>query len=115
MDYKKFFLENNKAGLKTRESYIEKNYNEIYNSINLYCDSINLNGVIPFKEKIYIFINKLSNTPICKNCNKKLKFKKSLREGYGSYCSIKCTNQHEDHKNNVKETFNRKYGGSPNL
>ena len=113
MDYKKFFLENNKAGLKTRESYIKKNYNEIYNSINFYCDSINLNGVIPFKEKICIFINKLSDTPICKNCDKKLKFKKSLREGYGSYCSIKCTNQHEDHKNNVKETFNRKYGGSP--
>ena len=60
MDYKKFFLENNKAGLKTRESYIENNYNEIYTSINLYCDNINLKGGIPFKENIYIFINNLT-------------------------------------------------------
>lgn len=113
MDYKKFFLENNKAGLKTRESYIIKKHNDTYQIINEYCDNINLNGDIPFKEKIYIFINNLTEVPICKNCGVKLKFKKSLREGYGSYCSIKCTNQHEEHKNNVKETFNRKYGGSP--
>lgn len=113
MDYKKFFLENNKAGLKTRESYIIKNHNEIHQIINEYCDNINLNGDISFKEKVYIFINNLTEVPICKNCGVKLKFKKSLREGYGSYCSIKCTNQHEEHKNNVKETFNRKYGGSP--
>jgi hypothetical protein len=113
VNYNKFFLENNKAGLKTREPYIEKYYNEIYNIINLYCNKINLNGNTPFKEKIFIFINKLNDIPTCKNCNKNLKFKKSLREGYGSYCSIKCTNQHEDHKNNVKKTFIRKYGGSP--
>lgn len=113
MDYKKFFLENNKAGLKTRESYIIKNHNEIYQIINEYCDNIKLNSDISFKEKVYIFINNLTEVPICKNCGVKLKFKKSLREGYGSYCSIKCTNQHEEHKNNVKETFNRKYGGSP--
>jgi hypothetical protein len=113
MDYKKFFLENNKAGLKTRESYIIKNHNEIHQIINEYCDNINLNGDISFKEKVYIFVNNLTEVPICKNCGVKLKFKKSLREGYGSYCSIKCTNQHEEHKNNVKETFNRKYGGSP--
>ena len=97
MDYKKFFLENNKAGLKTRESYIENNYNEIYTSINLYCDNINLKGGIPFKEKIYIFVNNLTEVPICKNCGKKLKFKKSLREGYGSYCSVSCTNKHDGH------------------
>jgi hypothetical protein len=113
VDYKKFFLENNKAGLKTRESYIIKNHNEIYQIINEYCDNIKLNSDISFKEKVYIFINNLTEVPICKNCGVKLKFKKSLREGYGSYCSIKCTNQHEEHKNNVKETFNRKYGGSP--
>ena len=113
MDYKKFFLENNKAGLKTRESYIIKNHNEIYQIINEYCDNIKLNSDISFKEKVYIFINNLTEVPICKNCGVKLKCKKSLREGYGSYCSIKCTNQHEEHKNNVKETFNRKYGGSP--
>jgi len=113
VDYKKFFLENNKAGLKTRESYIIKNHNEIYQIINEYCDNIKLNSDISFKVKVYIFINNLTEVPICKNCGVILKFKKSLREGYGSYCSIKCTNQHEEHKNNVKETFNRKYGGSP--
>lgn len=113
MNYKKFFLENNRAGLKTREDYIRKKYNTIYNAIQLYCNKIDLNDTTPFKEKIFIFINGLTDTPKCKECDKDLNFKKSLREGYGSYCSIKCTNKHVGHKNNVKDTCIKKYGGSP--
>ena len=95
MDYKKFFLENNKSGLKSRQSYIKKNYTEIFNTINFYCNKLNIDNTTQFKEKIYIFINKLNGIPTCKNCNKQLTFKKSLREGYGSYCSVSCTNKHD--------------------
>ena len=97
MDYKKFFLENNKSGLKSRQSYIKKNYTEIFNTINFYCNKLNIDNTTQFKEKIYIFINKLNGIPTCKNCNKQLTFKKSLREGYGSYCSVSCTNKHDEH------------------
>lgn len=113
MDYKKFFLENNSSGSKTKEDYIKKNYEEIYNEINKYITENNLSVDISFKEKIFLFINDIKDTPKCSTCDVQLRFKKSLKEGYGKYCSIKCTNQSDDHKNKVRHTFNDKYGGHP--
>jgi len=41
MDYKKFFLTDNKSGNKTREDFIKKNYKDIFDNINFLWKKIN--------------------------------------------------------------------------
>jgi hypothetical protein len=113
MDFKKFFLLDNKSGLKTREEYIKKKYNNIFNEINLFIEKNNLDKNLFFKEKIFLFIHDISSKPKCNHCGKELKFKKSLKEGYGVYCSLKCTNSSESHREKIKNTFTKKYNGHP--
>lgn len=113
MDYKNFFLSNNSSGNKTKEIFMKKNHIEIYEKIITFIEEKGLDENLPFKEKVFLFINNITEEPKCKNCNKKLKFKKSLKEGYGVYCSIKCTNQSDSHKQNIKNTFVNRYGGHP--
>jgi hypothetical protein len=113
MDFIKFFLEDNKSGLKTREEYIEKKYNDIFLKINYFIEKNNLNKNLQFKEKIFLFINNIAEQPKCNHCGKELKFKKSLKEGYGSYCSVKCNNQSKEQREKINKTFIEKYGGHP--
>ncbi len=110
--YKTFFTTDNQSGWKTRADFLLKRRPEIYELIINYSKSNHLSK-LPFKIQVWHFINDQPTTPKCLECDKPLNFKKSLREGYGSYCSIKCTNKHETHKNNVKNTCFKKYGGAP--
>ena len=113
MEYKNFFLTDNKSGNKTREDFIKKNYKDIFDNINLFVEKNKLNEDLPFKEKIFLFIHNILEQPKCGNCGKELKFKKSLKEGYGSYCSVKCNNQSKEQIEKIKNTFTKKYGGHP--
>lgn len=113
MDFKKFFLLDNKSGNKSREDFLKKNYRDIFDNINLFVEKNKLNNDLPFKEKIFLFIHNIVEQPKCGNCGKELKFKKSLKEGYGSYCSIKCNNQSKEQREKIKNTFTKKYGGHP--
>jgi hypothetical protein len=113
MDYKKFFLSDNKSGIKTKEDFIKKNHIDIFENIVFFIEKNNLSNDLTFKEKIFLFINNIDEQPKCNNCGKELKFKKSLKEGYGSFCSIKCNNQSKKQKEKIKNTFNKKYGGHP--
>ena len=114
MDYKNFFLTNNGSGNKTKEKYIKKNYEEIYIKINSFIEKNGLSDDhLMFKEKVYLFINNIKKNPKCHTCGEKLKFKRSLKEGYGKYCTIKCTNKSSEHKDKIKNTFKLKYGGHP--
>ena len=110
MDLLKFFIENNNSGAKTKESFLKKNYPELYLDIVNYTNNDLIN--LPFKQKIWHFINKTQNQPKCQNCGNNLKFKKSLTEGYGLYCSILCSNKCEIRKTKIKKTNNDKYGGN---
>jgi hypothetical protein len=70
---------------------------------------------MPFKQKIWHYINEVKEIPTCKKCGVNLKFKRSLTEGYGVYCSLLCTNSDIEHINKIKITNTEKYGGnSPN-
>lgn len=111
MDYKKFFIENNKSGFKTREKYLKNNFNELYISILGFITEDWFNN-LTFKEKIWYFINNVVDKRVCLNCGKDLKFKNSLLNGYGEYCSIPCANKCETHKNKVVKTNLIKYGVS---
>jgi hypothetical protein len=111
MDLLNFFTQNNNSGVKTKESFLKKNYSKLYSEIIEYS---NIDGLIdlPFKQKIWHFINKIQHKPKCQTCDDNLKFKRSLTEGYGLYCSTSCANKCEIRKTKIKETNNEKYGGN---
>lgn len=46
---------------------------------------------VSFSERIYCFINDFKSKPLCKNCNKEVKFLR-ISSGYRPFCSCKCKN-----------------------
>jgi hypothetical protein len=84
------FLIPDPSGKFTKESYLFKNHKEEYDYIVEWCQ---LHGIdeIPFKEKVYLVVNQLTQLPVCKNpsCGKTVKFINSTL-GYRDYCSTKC-------------------------
>ena len=119
------------SGRMSKESYVINNYKDEYD----YIISI-IKEEMPFKEKVFLVLNGMSNSPICKNpnCVNKVKFKNSTI-GYLRYCSNKCISSDPDIKkikeqkslekwgtktpaesNQIKEkiinTNNKKYGGN---
>lgn len=110
MDYKEFFNTDNKSGWKCREDRLKSNYPKIYDEINNFINSNECLMELPFKTKIWHFINDVINIPKCLNCNNTLKFGRSLEEGYPIYCSIKCANKNSEHINKIKETNLHNHG-----
>ena len=86
----KIFNSLDSSGRMYKDSFVSKNHKEEYDYIISYCEDLELQS-IPFKEKAYLVINGLDNTPSCKNssCKNKVKFKNSTI-GYLDYCSRKC-------------------------
>lgn len=109
-DFKIYLTNNNKSGYKTKKNHILNNFPILYNEIIIHSKKNNLIN-LPFKEQLYLFLNNLTNIPVCLTCGKELKFKKSFNEGYGKFCSIKCTNTSDDHKSSVKTSNIKKFGG----
>lgn len=74
------------SGKMSKESYVLNNHKEEYDYITT---TINID--IPFKEKVYLVINGISEVPKCNNpvCQNNVKFKNSTL-GYLKYCSNKC-------------------------
>ena len=71
MDYRNFFLTDNKSGKKTNEKYIIKNHIELYEKINSFVKKNGLDINLSFKEKVYHFINNLTEEPKCNGVNEK--------------------------------------------
>ncbi len=109
-----FFVTDNKSGYKTREVWVKKNKPNMYEEIKSFVSDNNLN-VNSFKEELYHYLFEVTEIPKCLNCNKDLKFGRTISENYGTYCSLSCTNSHEQHIENVKLTNNKKYGGNSPL
>jgi len=112
MDYKEFFLTDNKSGWKTSENKLKKYDIGLYNLIINFCDIIDSLRDLPFRVKVWHFINDIKYIPTCNHCGKDLKFGPSLNSGYGVYCSLSCTNKSSLHIEKVKRTHNERYGGS---
>lgn len=123
------------SGRYSKESFLLKNHKEEYTYIVEYCQLNNIDN-IPFKEKVWICLNKLKEVPACKNpnCNNNVKFKNSSI-GYLKYCSNKCISsdpsvkkikeekslekwgtkipaQSEQIKKKIKQTNSEKWGGN---
>ncbi|MEN6294412.1 MAG: hypothetical protein ABFD07_20655, partial [Methanobacterium sp.] len=109
MDYINFFTKENKSGIKSKEGYLSKHYPELYQEIINYNTSDWYN-VLPFKEKIWYFINLITNKVSCLNCNSEVKFKGNINKGYNKYCSLECANDSGDLINLAKDATIKKYG-----
>lgn len=129
------FKSEDKSGRMSKESFVSKNYPEEYEQIITFSEKFGLKE-IPFKEKVYIFLNKLECVPTCKNenCEKSVGFVNSSF-GYREYCSTKCIStdpkiinqkrqksikkfgttspsKSEEVKEKIKKTNQNKYGGN---
>lgn len=102
-DYFLFFSDN-KSGWKTNEKILSKRNPEIYEEIKKFSE-INSLSHLKFQQQIWHFINKYTDIPKCLECNKELKFKRSLKEGYGKYCSVICTNKNKEHIESSKKSW----------
>ncbi len=106
-ELEKFFLKENKSGYKTRKNWLIKNNPDLYKKIEAF--SINHHD-ISFIERVFLYIHNLKNVPRCLECNKKTKFKGTLKRGYSEFCSIKCLNKSSTHKEKIKKSNIKKYG-----
>lgn len=109
MDYKEFFLTDNKSGWKTRGNLLEKHEPEIYKKIIEFTEYTNLVG-IPFKEKVWYFINNINERKVCLGCNNFVNFRGILSKGFNEFCCIECANLNGDLVSRQKATFQKKYG-----
>lgn len=91
---------------KLRESYFINNYIEIFYLIKDYTKNLD----IPFKQRIWHFLNKEPDYIKCKVCGKRVSFNKNWLDGYKSYCSQKCAQSSEETKNKRIRTVSSKYG-----
>jgi hypothetical protein len=98
---------NGTSGRMYNEKYVKNNYLEIYNEIIEFC--INLN--IPFKEKVYHYVNDIGNNVLCKNpnCENPTNYHNSTL-GYNDYCSIQCISSDQKIKDIKEKKSYEKYG-----
>jgi len=91
MNYVEFFTQNNANGLKTKETYLSETYPDIYKNIVSHSES-NWFKDLYFKEKIWYFMNGVTDKVSCYHCGADVKFKGTLNKGYGKFCSLGCAN-----------------------
>ena len=101
--------ENGPSGIMYVEKYVKRNYPKIYNDVIKFCEEKLYD--LPFKEKVYHYVNNLKNKVYCNNpdCNNLVKFKNSTI-GYYKYCSNKCISSDPEIKKIKEEKSYNKYG-----
>lgn len=90
---------------RLRESYFIKNYNDVHSEIVEYTKGIDL----PFKQKMWHWVNELPTLYVCK-CGKPTSFHKNWKDGYRVACSPKCAQTSDKTKEKRRKTTLDKYG-----
>ena len=84
--------------------YIKKNYPEFYEYLlKTYPDLKSI------AEQIYWWKHDIETMPLCPSCGTPLKFY-SFKNGYATYCSLKCSNSNSSKQEKTKATCLEKYG-----
>jgi len=98
------------AGKYSKEKYVSKNHPEEYEAVMGFSEKNNLNH-LTFKEKVYLFVNKIGTPPVCKNpnCGKLTRYKNSTI-GFLEYCSNKCVSSDPSVKKTKEEKSLLKFG-----
>ena len=94
-----YFSKKDPNGKLSIEKHVANKSPKEYSELIIYCSKFIEFNLLPFKEKVYCYINQLTELPKC-YCGNKLLFKDKL-SGYRTYCSIKCGTNHVDRKDMV--------------
>lgn len=81
---------------------------EVYKKIST-CTSF-LPQSSKIKERIYCVLNNISSIPICKHCNTNPVSFLGPATGYRDYCSVKCSSNSQEKKEQIASTNISKYG-----
>jgi len=109
MNYRTFFLENNKSGWKTREEILKNKEPDIFNTLKLFIKDNNLTE-LPFKQQVWHFINNEPKKKYCTGCGNEVTFKDRLSKGYNEFCSLICANTNGSLKDRVSTSIKDKFG-----
>lgn len=96
-ELKEYLSIDNKSGYKTKENHIKSNFPDLYEII------IGFIKDIPFKEKLYLFINGFEEIPKCPTCGNNNKYSGKINKGYSHHCSIKCSNNDPNVVKKIKD------------
>lgn len=101
--------ENGPSGRMFVEKYVKKNYPDVFNDVVEFCDDKLID--LPFKEKVYHYVNDLKEIVYCSNpnCNNIVKFKNSTL-GYNKHCSNACVSSDPEIKKIKEDKSYAKYG-----
>ena len=102
-------IENGTSGRMYVEKYVKKNYPEIFNDVIEFCNDKLVD--LPFKEKVYHYVNDLKNNVYCSNpnCKNLVNFKNSTL-GYNNYCSNACVSSDPNIKKIKEDKSYLKFG-----
>jgi hypothetical protein len=102
------YFTDEKANIKTRETWLKKHNNELYTKIIKYTVDLD----ILFKQRIYHYIYDLKEIPKCPTCGHELKYGGTINKGYNKFCSTKCSLSSPETKAKVQQTKLERYGDS---
>ena len=100
--YIQMFKEN-KSGSLSKEVNLSKVQPELYKNIIDWAMQHEFN--VSFKEKVYLYLFQHISIPKCKTCGINTPTFFTTTQGYKTFCSNKCTRNHDDTINKCKETL----------
>lgn len=65
---------------------------------------------VPFQEKVYLYLNGMTEIPKCKHCKLNPVNYTYFTKGYHDYCSVTCSSNSEEKKSSIMSTVLDKYG-----
>lgn len=91
---------------QSRECQIRKNFPEFSKMID---ENTSLPEGLPFKERVWLYLNGLTELPKCPVCGGPVKFI-SITNGYATACSKSCSNKNPKKIQKTKDNNFQKYG-----
>lgn len=108
MDFKEFFLTDNKSGWKSNSKLLLKNRPEIHEMVVAYVAQHRLEDYV-FKDQLFYFVNNITEKVVCLECGKPTKSRGTIAKGFAEYCSNACLN-FSANSIRVKKAMQAKYG-----
>lgn len=106
MNLFEYFTTDNISGKKCNDKWLRVNNSELYNEVINWCsDKENLKN-IEFKRKVYHYINKLTEIPVCVNCGGSVNYIR-IKDGYSKFCSGKCVKSSDEYYNKWLSSWNK--------
>lgn len=104
------FSKIDRSGKMSKENYVFTNFPEEYDAIQKFSSDRSILN-LPFKERLYLFLNGIDKVPMCENpnCSNRVRFK-NTSIGYLRFCSTTCVGNDPSVRKKKEDTSYRKFG-----